>query len=229
MLNIVCIIPARGGSKGILRKNILPVAGHPLLAWSIMAAQDSRYISRVIVSTDDAEIAQVALEYNAEVITRPQEISGDLSSSEEALLHALEQLQCTEEYVADVVVFIQCTSPLTLSSDVDQAIDQYLRNKADVVFSATASHAFLWQVDEKSQAIGINHDIFHRPMRQQRVPEFKETGAFYIMRTSGLLAHKHRFFGKVMLYDVPPERSLDIDEAWELPVAELLLRQRQVE
>lgn len=225
-MEILCIIPARGGSKGIPHKNIIPIASRPLLAWSIQAARGAKQITRTIVSTDDIEIARVAGEYGAEVVMRPDAISGDLASSEEALLHVMESLQNEEGYLPDLVVFMQCTSPLTASEDLDEAIRLLLEQGVDVVFSATRSHAFLWRIEENGLAIGLNHGIHHRPMRQQKPPEYRETGAFYILRASGFRTHNHRFFGRIMLYEMPPERSMDIDEPWEVPIAELLMRSR---
>lgn len=220
----LCIIPARGGSKSIPKKNIIPIADRPLLAWSIEAARGSKHITRTIVSTDDMEIAGVARGSGAEVVMRPDAISGDLASSEAALLHVLERLQSDEDYVPDLIVFMQCTSPLTRASDLDGAIHLLIHSEADVVFSAAPTHAFLWRIDENGLAIGVNHGIHHRPMRQQKPSEYRETGAFYILRASGFRAHGHRFFGRIMLYEMPPERSVDIDEPWEVPVAELLMR-----
>jgi CMP-N-acetylneuraminic acid synthetase len=225
-MEVLCIIPARGGSKGIPYKNIISIAGQPLLSWTIEVALGSKNINRTIVSTDDVEIAGVAREYGAEVVMRPDEISGDLASSEDALLHVIESLQRDEGYVAELVVFMQCTSPLTRSEDLDKAIQLLLQTGSDVVFSAAQSHAFLWRIDEKGLAIGVNHGINHRPMRQQKPPEYQETGAFYVFRASGFRTHCHRFFGKIMLYEMPPERSMDIDEPWEVPIAELLMRSR---
>ncbi len=226
---VLAIIPARGGSKGVPRKNIIDVAGHPLIAWTIMEAQKSEYINKIIVTTDDIEISMVAQSYGSEVVIRPSEISGDKSSSEQALLHALEYLKINQCYFPDLVVFLQCTSPLTSSQDIDLALEQLLNHQADVVFSATPTHAFLWRINADGVAVGVNHNCLHRPMRQEIGREYKETGAFYVIRTEGLIEYKHRFFGKVMIYEVPPERSLDIDEQWEFLVTETLLKNQKID
>jgi N-acylneuraminate cytidylyltransferase len=128
-MKYLAIIPARGGSKGIPRKNIRPLAGKPLLAYNIEAARNSRYIQRVVVSTDDPEIARVAQQYGAEVVWRPAEISGDTASSESALLHTLATLREQESYAPDVLVFLQCTSPLTLAEDIDGVITALLEQR----------------------------------------------------------------------------------------------------
>lgn len=224
-METICIIPARGGSKGIPRKNVLNVAGKPLIAWAIAAAADCKAINRIIVSTDDKEITDVSTRFNAEVIQRPPHISGDNASSEDALLHVLEHLNNNERYQPDTIVFMQCTCPLTKAGDINDAIDFYKKNHADVVFSAVISHAFLWRKNEQGLAKEVNHDPTVRLLRQQRRPQFRETGAFYIINAQGFKQHHHRFFGKTMLYPVSPLNSIDIDEPWQINQAEQLLNQ----
>ena len=121
-MHVIALIPARGGSKGIPRKNLQSLAGKPLIAHTIEHARQARSVGRVVVSTDDAEIAAVSKQYGAEVVWRPAAISGDTASSESALLHALEYLQQTEGYESDLLVFLQCTSPLTLPEDIDGTV-----------------------------------------------------------------------------------------------------------
>ena len=226
-MKILAIIPARGGSKGIRRKNVRLLAGKPLIAHTIEHARQASSISRVVVSTDDSEIAAVSEQYGAQVVWRPAEISGDTASSESALLHALEYLQEAEGYEPDIVVFLQCTSPLTLPEDIDGTVQVLLDAGADSALAVTPFHYFLWRRDEHGDAVGINHDKRVRPLRQQREPQFLETGAVYVMRTEGFRKAKHRFFGKTAMYVMPPERCLEIDEPVDFIIAETLLRHRQ--
>lgn len=226
-MECLAIIPARGGSKGIPRKNIQLVAGKPLLAYAIEQALASQWVSRVVVSTDDAEIAGVAHAYGAEVVHRPDAISGDTASSEAALLHALAYLERTEAYVPDLVVFLQCTSPLTLAEDIDGTVATLVEHNADSALAVIPFHYFLWRRDANNEAEGINHDKHVRLLRQQKEPEFLETGAVYVMRTPGFKAAQHRFFGKTALYVMPAERRLEIDEPFDLQLAETLLLHRQ--
>ncbi|MGA9347281.1 MAG: acylneuraminate cytidylyltransferase [Anaerolineae bacterium] len=224
---MLAIIPARGGSKGIPRKNVRLLAGKPLIAHTIDHARQARNVERVVVSTDDIEIATTSERYGAEVIWRPAEISGATASSELALLHALEYLQQTEGYEPDLVVFLQCTSPLTLPEDIDGTVQALLDEKADSALAVTPFHYFLWRWDEHGDAVGINHDKRVRPLRQQREPQLLETGAVYVMRTGGFRKAKHRFFGKTAMYVMPPERCLEIDEPIDFMIAETLLQHRQ--
>ena len=220
----LAIIPARGGSKGVPLKNILPVAGKPLLAWTIEAARAAKLVDRVVVSTDDAKIAEISQQYGAEVVWRPEEISGDLASSEAALLHVLDELKAKENYEPELTVFLQCTSPLTAAADIDGTIETLQQNQADSALAVVDFHYFVWKTDEAGSAVGINHDKRVRKMRQEREPQYLETGAVYVMRTVGFRKSGHRFFGKTVLHEIPAERRLEIDELADFDVAENRLR-----
>lgn len=224
---VLAIIPARGGSKGLPRKNILPVAGLPLIAWNILAAKAAATLTRVVVSTDDAEIAAVAKRFGAEVVHRPADISGDTASSESALLHVLEHLKQHERYEPELIAFLQCTSPLTAAADIDGVVNALLTANADSALAVRDFHYFVWDVDPATGgATGINHDKRTRPRRQDRKPQWLETGAVYAMRTAGFLAAKHRFFGKTVTHAMPAERCLEIDDAFDLKIAGAMLRER---
>ncbi|NSW78196.1 MAG: acylneuraminate cytidylyltransferase [Chthonomonadetes bacterium] len=217
-IQAVAIIPARGGSKGIPRKNLQEVGGIPLIGRSVLAARGARHVQAVYVSTDDAEIASVAQEYGAQIIWRPAELATDTASSESALLHALEMLREHGSEV-ELIVFIQCTSPFVEPQDIDAMIEKMQEEQADCIFTVTPFHGFLWKSDAQLGAVGVNHDRAVRPRRQERAPQFLETGAVYVMRTGGFLRTRHRFFGRVLMYEVPPERSIEIDEPADLFVA----------
>ena len=222
----VAIIPARGGSKGIPRKNVRPVGGKPLLAWTIEAARAARRVDRVVVSTDDPEIAAVARRFGAQVIDRPAEISGDSASSEAALLHALEHLRRTEGHSPELLVFLQCTSPLTAPEDIDGTIEAMERHGADTGLAVIPFHYFLWRPDDSGDGLGINHDKRSRPLRQEREPQYLESGAIYVMKAEGFRRARHRFFGRTALYEMPTERRWEIDDPVDIEVAEVLLRSR---
>ena len=221
MQMIQAIIPARGGSKGVPRKNALPLGGRPLIAWTIEAARRSCFIDEVFVSTDDSEIAEIAENHGANVIARPQSMSGDLASSEEALLHAISvNKKCA---AADIIVFLQCTAPLTATEDIDSTIEVLVEEQADTAVAVTEFHHFLWH-DDQTGFVGVNHDASVRELRQAREPDYLETGAVYVARREGLEKHRHRFFGKIARYVTPPERVWEIDSFVDFQVAEVLLR-----
>jgi len=213
----IAFIPARGGSKGIPRKNIHLFNGKPLIYWNIKAALRAKLIDEVIVSTDDSEIAAVSREAGADVIMRPDNISTDIASSEDALIHALSCLKTHPE----LTVFLQCTSPLTQSEDIDNCIRKLIDSNADSAFTATESHRFLWKNDKAAE--GVNHSGSERKRRQDLEKEYAENGAIYVMRTKEFLQSRHRFFGKTVISEMPSTRTWEIDTPEDIFVAEALL------
>ncbi|ROO90050.1 N-acylneuraminate cytidylyltransferase [Actinocorallia herbida] len=211
------MIPARGGSKGVPGKNLARVGGVPLVTRAIRAALAARTVETVLVSTDDREIAEVARAAGARVVERPDELSGDTASSESAVLHAIATLPEPPE----ATVLIQCTSPFLDPDDLDAAITRVLDGTADSVFAALECHEFQWAEGPDGVA-GVGHSAAFRPRRQDRAPHFRETGAFYVMRTTGLLEHGHRFFGAIAAQPVPREHAVEIDSHADLAVARAL-------
>nr|WP_319020949.1 acylneuraminate cytidylyltransferase [Brevibacterium sp. FME37] len=208
----VAIIPARGGSKGIPLKNLQKVAGVSLLARAINAAKSTPSIDRVVVSTDHEGIAAEAIRAGAEVSHRPADIAGDTATSESALIHTLANLG--EDF--DTTVFMQCTSPFIDSASINNAVAAVRDGDSDVVFSAVEDHSFLWRLDEGESAVAVGHEASFRPRRQDRAKHYNETGAFYVMRTDGLIEHGHRFFGRITIEEVPPEHAREIDDMSDL-------------
>lgn len=225
-IDVTCIIPARAGSKGLPGKNVRNLCGRPLLAWTVLAAIEACGRGAVFVTTDDPEIKAVARCYGATVIDRPDELALDISSSEDALIHALKAIESNSGELPERVVFLQCTSPLTLPVDIRAAVSKMDEEQADSVFSASASHRFLWRPAPDGGAVGINHDLRARLRRQDRDPEYAENGAIYAMKTTGFLETKHRFFGKTSVSVMPEERSWEIDSKTDFAVAEVLMRER---
>lgn len=215
---VVAVIPARGGSKGVPRKNVAKVGGMPLVQRSIHTAVASQVIDAVYVTTDNAEIANAAKRAGGLVIDRPRELAGDTASSEAALLHALEVLEAAGKD-PEVIVFIQATSPFIDPLDIGAAVRRVLAYEEDVVFSAAETHAFLWEQTEEG-AVGVNHDHTWRPRRQERTPHFQETGAFYVMRVEGFRERKFRFFGRVGMQIAKHEAAaLEVDNPAQLEIA----------
>ena len=223
----VAIIPARGGSKGVPGKNLRRVGGVPLVARAVDSCRRSALIDATYVSTDDPEIAEASRGAGAEVIERPPAIAGDLASSESALLHALQQLTAAG-HEPEVLVFVQCTSPFIQPEDLDRGVAMVLDGECDSAFSGVSSYDFLWRdrdpVDPPGSGamVGQNHDAAVRPRRQDRRPDFRETGAFYLMRVAGFREHQHRFFGRTRVVEVPELTAMEIDTPQELIMAESL-------
>ncbi|MFA5133312.1 MAG: acylneuraminate cytidylyltransferase family protein [Patescibacteria group bacterium] len=205
---IFVLIPARGGSKGIPGKNIKLLCGKPLISYNINAAKKSKYLDGVYVSTDDKEIAEISKSCGADVIERPAEYATDGASSELALLHF------AEAYDFDLLVFLQCTSPLTTEADIDGAIEKYSSGGYDSLLSVCKDRGgflcggFTWGEAGRS----LNYNYENRKRRQDFGETYRENGAIYIMSKKGLLSHKNRLYGKIGLYVMPGARSFEIDE-----------------
>lgn len=223
---IIAVIPARGGSKRVPRKNLLPLRGKPLLAHTLEQATRSRLVSRTIVSTDDQEISDAAIQYGAEVIMRPAELSGDTASSEAALLHVVAWLADQEKYEPDILVFLQCTSPLRNESDIDRAITVLLENHADSLFSACRFNKYIWQV-RQGEASPINYDYRHRWREQDFPHQVQENGSIYVLKTSVLKERGNRLGGKIMVYEMDELSSIQIDSAEDILLCNCILDMRE--
>ncbi len=220
--NIIALIPARGGSKGIPRKNLRMMAGKPLLAYTIEQALRAPSISRVIVSTDDAEIKAVAQHYGAEVIDRPAAISGDAATSESALLHGLDTLREAEGYEPDLVVFLQATSPLRQPDDIEQAIATLYREDADSLLSGCSVHGLVWRSSQDALS-SLSYDYRNRQRRQDSPHDFMENGSIYLFKPWVLREHNNRLGGRIALYRMHPLDSFQIDEPDDIDLIERLM------
>jgi N-acylneuraminate cytidylyltransferase len=220
-MTTAAIIPARGGSKQVPRKNVQRVGGVPLVARAVHAALAADGIDIVAVSTDDAEIAAIGEAAGARIIRRPAGISGDTATSESAILHALDELAASGVEV-DVVAFLQATSPFISSDALSRAVAQVRSGVADSVFSAFETYGFLWRRDAAGRAVAINHDAAHRPRRQDREPHYLETGAFYVFSAAGFRESRHRFFGRTAIAEVPEWTAIEIDDEQQLRLARSL-------
>lgn len=218
MPEIIAIIPARGGSKGIPQKNIRILDGNPLIYYQIKAAQDSEYITSIIVSTDDEEIAQIAKQYEkVEVIMRPDKIADDLSKSEDALIHAVEQIEKMGREI-ELVVFLQATSPLTKTAYIDSCIKK-ISQGYDSVCCAIEDVGFYLDDDE----------VIERPMRQQKISKIRECGNCWVIKKDLLLKAHNRLAGKVGFVLIDRWDSLEIDEPEDMFLIKVLLEKRNRE
>jgi len=225
-MQTVAIIPARGGSKGLERKNIHPVAGKPLLAWSVLQALDSKHVDRVFVTTDDPAIAEVARAYGAEVIDRPEHISGDKATSESALLHALEEIATRHGAEPETVVFLQATSPLRKPGDIDRAIEVFRREAADSLISVTrADDLTIWE-QRGSDWNSVNFDYRNRGMRQDRPSQFIENGSIYLFTPSVLREFGNRIGQKLSVYPMEFWQTWEIDTIEEVDLVEFYMTKK---
>lgn len=228
-LGLIC---ARGGSKGVPRKNVRVLGGRPLIAWSIDAAQQCPELDRLIVSTDDAEIAEVARACGAEVpFMRPAEFASDTASEWLVWRHAIQAMTDELGFRPEVLVNIPPTSPLRLPADISACWRQLCGTDADVVITVreAARNPYYNMVflDEAGLARLVIPPTVEMHQRQGAPAVFDITTVAYAARTSHVLARDSIFAGKVRAVSVPVERSLDIDTEYDWLVAEALIRARQ--
>tara|TARA_B110001454_G_C12638357_1_gene400094 strand:+ start:230 stop:922 length:693 start_codon:yes stop_codon:yes gene_type:complete len=208
----VSLILARGGSKGIPRKNITDLNGAPLISYTIEASLNSN-VDETWVSTDCEKIRDAALDCGASVIKRPPEFSTCNSKNEDTLLHFAENIEF------DLLVSIQPTSPLLLTEDIDGGLS-LIGKDCDSVFSATKEH---WIPRWTSDNQPLDWDIHNRPMRQDMPETYIENGAFWITSKKQLLKSRLRYSGKIKPYCMPIKRSFQIDTLEDLDLMESIL------
>jgi len=223
---ILCVIPARGGSKGLPGKNVKQLAGKPLIAYTIEQAKGSKYIDRVIVSTEDDQIAKVAGKFNAEVpFKRPKELAEDNSSMIDVLLHAVKWMEGEAKFKFDILVLLHVTTPLREADDIDKCIELLVDEKADNVFSVAEAYRNPYfnmvEVNAGNEVRLVKEGNF--ATRQSAPKVFDMNSSIYVWWKDTFKAEKSLFLKKTRVYPMPRERSVDIDEPLDFRIAEMLL------
>jgi CMP-N,N'-diacetyllegionaminic acid synthase len=222
MNKTIAIIPARGGSKGIPRKNLKLICGKPLLAWSIIQARQAKLISNVYVSSDNDEILAVAAEYGAIPIHRPISISGDSASSESAWLHAVQEIEGGGVKI-DYVIGMQATSPIRESSDLEGALSQVKREELDSLFTVTEVEDYFGWREGPNGPESIDHDYLHRKRRQKIERRYLENGSFYIFKPEILRINNNRLGGKMGMFVMDRFKMFQIDNEPDLFFCETIM------
>ncbi len=227
---MMAIIPARGGSKGVPRKNIKLLGGKPLIAYTIESARSAGSIDRVILSTDDEEIARVARKSGAEVpFMRPQELARDDSLAIDSYIYTIDKLNSEDVKQYDEFVVLQPTSPFRTAEDIDKAVELFYEKKADSVISVCAAQPPpLWA--KKIDSAGCLRNYFNIDVenknRQALDTAYMLNGAIFILRLPLLKSLYSYYSGKTYAYIMPPERSVDIDRTIDFEFAEFLIERR---
>lgn len=222
---MIAIIPARGGSKGLPGKNIKPLNGKPLIAYAVEAALQSKNIDRVIVSTDDDEIAKIAKEYGAEIpFMRPAFLASDNAKAVDNYIYTIGRLEKESGQKIDCFVVLQPTSPLRIAEDIDGAVDLFILKHADSVISYTPeAHPVTWHkyLDDDGRFENIFADNINN--RQVNKTSYYPNGAVYVFKTSMIKERKY-YTEKSYAYVMPRIRSVDIDFIEDFEYAEFLLK-----
>tara|TARA_B100002003_G_C14119509_1_gene538390 strand:- start:270 stop:980 length:711 start_codon:yes stop_codon:yes gene_type:complete len=209
--NCVAIILARGGSKGLPGKNTMDFCGKPLFAWSILQAKNTPMISEVFVTSDDDHILDIAQQYGAVCIKRPDEYATDTVGLEPAIKHALGKIRNRQKRDIDIVVCLQSTSPIRRENDINDAINQFIGEEVDSLFSANVlEDCCIWQPDGDIWK-SITYDYKNRGRRQDRDPFYWENGSIYVFTPEILYKNDNRVGGMISVYLMPYWTSFEID------------------
>ncbi|MDD5751687.1 MAG: acylneuraminate cytidylyltransferase family protein, partial [Candidatus Peribacteraceae bacterium] len=228
---VLALIPARGGSKSVPRKNILPIGGRPLLLWTIDAAKASGVCDRIVVSTDDEEVAALARSAGAEVpFLRPPEFARDDTPDYPVFTHAVDWLEKHEKWRPDIVLWLRPTSPLRTADDIRNALDLLNSTGADAVrsVSETKQHPYWMKLMDAQSRLSpfiAGHDENTFPRRQLCPPVWLLSGLVDVIRVSSALENGVLFGGDVRGYIAPAERSLELDSPSDIePIVQALDR-----
>jgi CMP-N,N'-diacetyllegionaminic acid synthase len=228
---IICVIPARGGSKGVPRKNIKKLADKPLIAYTIEQALQSQYIDRTIVSTEDNEIADISKGYGAEVpFIRPDALAGDQVATIDVLLHTINWLEEEEKYDFGILVLLHTTTPLRAVKDIDSCIEILKNTKADNVFSVAEAHRNPYfnmveiSLDGKVQLAKKGSFT----TRQSAPKVYDMNSSIYVWWKDLLKKEGKIFLENSQIYVMPKERSLDIDDDMDFKIAEIIMAEQKI-
>ena len=221
---IIAVIPARGGSKGIKRKNLRLLNGKPLIQYVLERALFSKFIEHVIVTTDDKTIANFVKRFNVLIRNRPEELAADNITLDPVVIDAVEWYERKYNEIADVIVTIQPTSPLLSTETLDKAIEHFSNNEFDSLLSVTDDTHLSWKIEKDN----LFPDYTKRLNRQWLPKKMKETGTFVISKRK-LLNGGQRIGGKVGIYELPSEEAIDIDSPVDWLLSSALLNKTKIE
>ena len=210
---VLAIIPARGGSKGLPRKNIIDLAGKPLIAWTIEASLKSKYISKTVVSSDDKEILDISVDYGAEIIKRPDNLSTDTATSESVVSHVIDYLESAGD-IFDIVVLLQPTSPLRDTLDIDNAIEKLSYSDATALISVCEYNNKIlkaFKENEFGYIEGVSNNIYPFMRRQDLPSVYMPNGAIYTINVKSFREEGSFLTNKTLNYVMSKDRSMDVD------------------
>lgn len=220
-MKVLAVVPARGGSKGIPKKNIRQLAGKPMISYTLEEAKKSKYLDRVIVSTDDHEIADICRGFGAEVMSRPSEFATDTAPTELALIHVVETLKQNEGYEADAVVTLEPTSPLRTHELIDRCIETLLNTDCDSVISVTETKECFGRIVDGQFDYLLKHQ---RRRRQEREPLYKESSTVYVTRTETLIRLRSVIGERLYAVIASDDEAIDINTPLDLVIVDAVMQ-----
>jgi CMP-N,N'-diacetyllegionaminic acid synthase len=224
-MRTVSIVLARGGSKGIPKKNIIDFCGKPLIEWSIQQCLAAKGVESVWVSSDSEEILSIASSCGAKIISRPEDISGDFATSESSWLHAMNFIEA-ESGAIDLVLAPQVTSPLRESHDIDRAIDKFHAEGYDSMFSCSlAEDLYFWQKGVNGTLESVNYDWRNRKRRQDHASQYIENGSFYLFKPDILRRFNNRFGENIGMSEMEFWKAFEIDSYDSLRLCSALMKE----
>lgn len=226
-MKILAVIPGRKGSKGIINKNIRKINGKPLISYSIEAALNSKYINKIVVSTDSDEILEIANNYNVQSIKRPDYLAQDDSTTVDVIKQTLDSLKEVNNYFPEILILLQPTSPLRSSDDIDKATKMFLEDdNADSLISVSEfNHNPLWSFKIENNFLSPAFDKDFLNKRRQDLPQlYLPNGAIYIIKTEKLLEKNSFYLEKTKAFLMSEEKSLDIDTELDLKLVKCLMK-----
>ena len=223
-IRVSAIVIARGGSKGIPNKNIMDFCGQPLVSWSIKQALAASNVNDVWISSDSREILSIGEKYGARSIVRPDEISGDSSSSESAWLHAIDVIEAEGGEPIDYVLAPQVTSPLREPGDFTKAIDLMVEEQADSLLSvAEVEDFFIWKRNSTGEIESVNYDYRDRKPRQQIENRYLENGSFYLFKPALIRQTQNRLGGKIGIFVMERYKMFQIDARDDIELCSVMM------
>ncbi len=224
MAQVAAVVLARGGSKGIPRKNIIDFCGKPLIVWTIEQLQQAKGVDSIWVSSDSKEILSISQSCRVETIYRPADISSDVATSESAWLHALESIE-RKTGIVDIVIAPQVTSPLRESEDIERGLRDFQNQKCDSMFSCSiAEDLYFWEKMPDGTLRSVNYDYRNRKRRQDISVQYIENGSFYLFKPEALRKYNNRFGGKIGITQMEFWKMFEIDSIEDLKMCEALMK-----
>lgn len=223
---VIAIIPARGGSERVANKNLLPLAGYPLVVHSILHARQAQSVGIVYVSSDDDDILRLAEAHNAEPVRRPSSIATAQATSESALLHVLDDRRARGLDDPELVVFLQCTSPVRRSDDIDRAVATLREEGADSLFSACDNNRLIW-ARRDDDLVSINYDFRSRQREQDMAVQYRENGSIYVFKPEILRKFNNRLGGRKSVYLMDYWSSFQVDTPEHVELLQWIMQRRE--